>query len=120
MNGLPAPILQTLQTSGFRVPNSRGSLPEEYTAGRYYLNDLAMLSGGRAIDGQSILNGTAKVSMSIADELRRQYYLTFSPVGSAYVGQRKHLKVRVSRPNLAVSARGSYIVGSAPSKLGTK
>ncbi len=94
-----------------------GSSEAEYDLGRLYLNDLVYLSGGRAIDVKSLLEGKAKVAATIADELRRQYYVTFTPINNAHIGQRKHLKVRVNRPNLAVIARGSYIVGSPPSTI---
>jgi VWFA-related protein len=117
-NGLPTVLGQSLGRA--TRTSTVGSLEDDYTLGRHYLNDLVVLSGGRALDGKSVLIGTAKVSTTIADEIRQQYYVTFSPVGAAYVGQRKHIKVRVNRPNLAVIARGSYIVGSPPSKLGTK
>jgi VWFA-related protein len=114
---LPWDVQQVLNSPRFSVP---GSSEAEYELGRLYLNDLVYLSGGRAIDAKSILEGKTKVATSISDELRQQYYLTFSPVGSAYIGQRKHLKIRVNRPNLVVIARGSYIVGAPPSKTASQ
>jgi VWFA-related protein len=114
---LPWDVRVFLNTASVGLP---GSSQAEYELGRLYLNDLVYLSGGRAVDAKSLLENKAKVSLTIADEMRKQYYVTFSPVGSAYIGQRKHLKVRINRPDLAVIARGSYIVGSPPSKVATQ
>jgi len=111
---LPAAVQQILGSSMLNRPTV-DSTQDEYALGRLFLNDLVILSGSRAIEVDLLSIGKLKVPMNIADELSQQYYLTFSPVGSAYVGQRKHLKIRIDRPNLAVITRGSYIVGSPPS-----
>ena len=87
---------------------------ELYDVGKLYLNDLVFLSGGRAIPAK------ATQILSIADEVRQQYYVTFIPKSKSSIGQRRHLKVRVARPNVAVLARGSYIVGSPPSDVTPK
>ena len=84
---------------------------ELYDVGKLYLNDLVFLSGGRAIPAKD----SSTKMLSIADEVRQQYYVTFIPRSKSSIGQRRHLKVRVARPNVAVLARGSYIVGSPPS-----
>ena len=84
-----------------------------YDIGKLYLNDLVFLSGGRAIPAKD----TTSQTLSIADELRKQYYVSFIPNSKSLTGQRRHLKVRVARPNVAVLARGSYIVGSPPSNV---
>ena len=114
---LPPALQAAVQAAIGNHPLPKGTFESEYQVGRLYLNDLVYLSGGRAIDAKELINGEPKVRVTISDELRQQYYLTFSPVGSAYVGQRKHLKVRVNRPDLAITARGSYIVGYPPSRL---
>jgi hypothetical protein len=117
IGSLPWDLQQVLNSARFSLP---GDSEAEYALGRLYLNDLVYLSGGRAVDAKLLLEGKAKVATNIADELRQQYYVTFMPVGSAYLGQRKHIKVRVDRPNLAVIARGSYVVGSPPSKVASE
>lgn len=99
---------------------SLGSTENDYKLGKLYLNDLVFLSGGRAVAANSLMAGTSRVAASIAEEAHEQYYITFAPVGSAFTGQRKHIKVRVARPELAVIARGSYIVGSPPSKTSSQ
>jgi VWFA-related protein len=117
ISSLPWDVQQVLNSARFSLP---GSSKEEYELGKLYLNDLVYLSGGRAVDAKSLLAGKSSVAADIAGEIHEQYYITFAPIGTAYEGQRKHLKVRVNRPNLAVLARGSYIVGSPPSKISAK
>lgn len=114
--GLPPNIQAILGGNSIKPPPPRG-LETDYQIGRLYLNDLVYLSGGRAVESKTLLEGRNRVVASFADEFRARYYVTFQPVGSAHIGQRKHLKVRVDRPNLAVVARGSYVVGKPPSKV---
>jgi VWFA-related protein len=90
-------------------------IKRDYEIAKYYLNDLAYLSGGRASDGESLLQSKSEFASTIAEELHQQYYLTFLPVGPSFIGERKHLTVRIDLPNLLVLTRGSYIVGSPPS-----
>jgi hypothetical protein len=52
----------------------------------------------------------------IAEELRRQYSLGYYPqTGADANAERRQIKVRVNRPNLAVKARDSYIKSAPPS-----
>ena len=82
----------------------------DYELGKLYLNDLVFLSGGRAIPTENLSGKQNGIALSIGEELSRQYYLTFTPSAASRKGQRKQIRVRVNRPNLAVLARGSYIV----------
>jgi Ca-activated chloride channel family protein len=79
-----------------------------YDTGKFYLNDLVLLSGGRMIGAE---NFKEKGRAGIGEELRIQYLITVAPGTTARPGQRKGVRVRVNRPNLTVRARGSYIVG---------
>ena len=108
---IPPEILQAIQAS-LRARFGPSDMKAEYEVGKLYLNDLVFLSGGRALPAEDISKGKSKLSPDIAEELRLQYYVTFVPVSKAVDGQRRHVKVRVNRPNLAVLARGSYITGS--------
>ncbi len=45
----------------------------------------------------------------VADELRRQYSLGYYPKAGGRDGQRRQIKVQVSRPNLVVQARDGYV-----------
>jgi hypothetical protein len=47
----------------------------------------------------------------IAEELRRQYSLGYYPKEPTSAGQRREIRVRVSKPGLAVRARDSYVAG---------
>ncbi len=48
---------------------------------------------------------------NIAEELRWQYNLGYYPPESGKSGDRKQIKVRVNRQDIAVRARDSYVVG---------
>jgi VWFA-related protein len=115
VKGLPSQLQGMIPSLG--VGPAPGSFESDYTLGRLYLNDLVFVSGGRAVTANALLQGSARVAAGFKEEFRSQYHVTFRPAGTAYVGQRKHVKVRVARPNLAVVARGSYVVGSPPSKV---
>jgi VWFA-related protein len=87
----------------------RGSSAAEYELGRFYLNDISRLSGGRARQVKDINDLSPNNIGNIGAELRVQYQITFRP--SDFVsGQRKQITVRVNRPNLFVQARGSLII----------
>jgi VWFA-related protein len=85
-----------------------GSNDEEYRRASAYLHDLADKTGGRYYRGDSLQN-ISEAFAQIAEELRRQYSLGYYPKTTAQNGQRRQIKVRVNQPNLAVSARDSYI-----------
>lgn len=89
---------------------SAGSSPEEYATGKRYLELLAQNSGGRKFEADTVGNLDAAFS-GIAEELRRQYSLGYYPESVGQKGERKQIKVRVTRPNLVVRAKSSYVVG---------
>jgi VWFA-related protein len=122
VRGVPPGIQQAvLDALAKQLPRqSPQQMADDYALGKLYLNDLVFLSGGRASEANLLLQNKSPIAGTIAAEIHQQYYLTFSPTGSAFAGQRKHLKVRVDHPNLIVVTRGSYIVGSPPSKIGVK
>jgi VWFA-related protein len=88
--------------------NCTGCTREEYERGNAYLNDLARLSGARLYRADSTRDIAGAFSL-VAEELRRQYSLGYYPKQQGRSGQRRHIKVRVMRPDLAVKARDSYI-----------
>lgn len=94
-----------------------GSSRSEYETGKRYLEELARNSGGRKFEASN--NLTAAFS-GIAEELRRQYSLGYYPEKVGQVGERKQIRVRVKRPNVAVRAKTSYIVGESDKKLAGK
>src|SRR5205085_3814888 len=114
--------------SGVRLPGIFGRLPlpvpiggssgggssrAEYERGKHYLHDLADVTGGRYYEASRDLRDLDQVFSHIAEELRRQYSLGYYPKQQGRAGERRHIRVRVSRPDLAVRARDSYIYQSA-------
>ncbi|MEQ1604308.1 MAG: VWA domain-containing protein [Pyrinomonadaceae bacterium] len=89
-----------------------GANSNEYERGRKYLESLAINSGGRQFEADSIYNVDAAFA-GIAEELRRQYSLGYYPEAVGKVGDRKQIKIRVMRPNVVVRAKNSYVVGQS-------
>ena len=89
---------------------SAGTSPEEYETGRRYLDTIALNSGGRKFEADSIYNLEASFA-GIAEELRRQYSLGYYPDKPGQFGERRRISVRVMRPNVIVKAKNTYIVG---------
>lgn len=98
---------------------ARGTRPEDYALGRKYLDELADYTGGRVFRPESTPGGLTAAFEGIAEELRRQYQIGYTPSDDGKPGQRKQIKVRVNRPSLVIRSRDSYIVGDA-SATGTK
>lgn len=97
------------------IPSSqrpRGARSEDYTRGRAYLNELALITGGRVFRAESTPGGLGAAFEGIAKELSMQYSIGYFPRAEGETGQRKQIKVRVYRPNVVVRSRDSYIVGS--------
>jgi len=90
---------------------ARGTRPEDYALGRRYLDELADYTGGRVFRPDSTPGGLTAAFEGIAEELRRQYQIGYTPSDDGKPGQRKQIKVRVNRSNLVIRARDSYIVG---------
>ncbi|HEY9401898.1 MAG TPA: VWA domain-containing protein, partial [Pyrinomonadaceae bacterium] len=88
--------------------NCTGCTREEYERGDAYLRDMARLSGARVYRAETTRDIEGAFSL-VAEELRRQYSLGYYPKQQGQAGQRRHIKVRVTRPDLAVRARDSYI-----------
>lgn len=84
---------------------------EDYTHGRVYLQELARVTGGQMYRPESTTGGLTTAFEGIAQELRSQYSIGYYPQQPGTPGQRKQIKVRVNRPQVAVRARDSYIVG---------
>jgi VWFA-related protein len=86
---------------------------QDHETGRRYLEQLAQNSGGRFFEAR---NDLSAAFLGIAEELRRQYSIGYYPEKVGQKGERRQIKVRVMRPNLAVRARNSYIVGETVGK----
>ena len=95
-------------------PPPRGTTAEDYALGRRYLEELADYTGGRVFRPEATPGGLTAAFEGIAEELRRQYQIGYTPADDGKPGQRKQIKVRVNRPNLVIRSRDSYIVGETP------
>ena len=98
---LPAGVLMQL---------GRGQTEGEYQKGKTYLETLALNSGGRMFDADTITNLEAAFA-GVAEELRRQYSIGYYASEDGKAGDRKKIKIQVSRPAKAVvRAKTNYIV----------
>jgi Ca-activated chloride channel family protein len=84
-----------------------GNTRDEYERADRYLHDLARVSGGRLYNAEQ--QNLDYAFRSVAEELRRQYSLGYYPKKTPQSGERRSIKVRVNRPELAVRARDSYV-----------
>jgi Ca-activated chloride channel family protein len=84
-----------------------GNSRDEYERADRYLHDLARVTGGRLYNAEQ--QNLDAAFRSVAEELRRQYSLGYYPKKVPQPGERRSIKVRVDRPELAVRARDSYV-----------
>ncbi|HEX6126570.1 MAG TPA: VWA domain-containing protein [Pyrinomonadaceae bacterium] len=92
-----------------------GSSSREYATGLRYLETLAANSGGRKFEADSVSNLEASFA-GIAEELRRQYSLGYYPDKVGQVGERRRISVRVTRPDVIVKAKNTYVFGHASAR----
>jgi VWFA-related protein len=77
---------------------------------RALLRDLSSFTGGSLIEMDTTSN-LSEVFVSILDEFRERYLITYSPAGVSKDGWHQ-LEVRVKGRKLTVKARPGYLVGS--------
>ncbi|MDI1240984.1 MAG: VWA domain-containing protein [bacterium] len=87
--------------------------PQQYEFGRRYLEALAANTGGRMFEADSIVNVEAAFA-GVAEELRRQYSLGYYPSSEGKAGERRRVRIQVSRPNVVVRAKSSYVIKQKP------
>ena len=92
---------------GRRGGGHSGTSREEYERGDQYLHDLARVTGARLYNAEQ--QNLDYAFRSVAEELRRQYSIGYYPKTKPVVGERRGIRVRVSRPELVVRTRDSYI-----------
>ncbi|HEY0380052.1 MAG TPA: VWA domain-containing protein [Pyrinomonadaceae bacterium] len=105
---IPFPGGGVIIGGGRSTGGGRGPNPADYQRARMYLNELALRTGGRLYNGNSML-GISQAFSYVAEELRRQYSLGYYPKKGGQAGQRRQIKVRLNQPNLVVRARDSYV-----------
>jgi Ca-activated chloride channel family protein len=84
-----------------------GGSRDEYELADQYLHDLARVTGARLYNAEQ--QNLDVAFRSVAEELRRQYSLGYYPKNAPHPGERRNIKVRVNRPELAVRTRDSYV-----------
>jgi VWFA-related protein len=96
---------------------SMGTSSREYATGMKYLETLATNSGGRKFEADSLSNLEASFA-GIAEELRRQYSLGYYPDKVGQSGERRRISVRVTRPDVIVKAKNTYVFGQTARNTG--
>ena len=74
-----------------------------------YLRELAEKSGGRLYQAGETAGSLRAAFLQIVEELSHQYRLGYYPKTQASVRERRQIRVRASRTDLAVRARDSYV-----------
>lgn len=105
---LPLPI-PTIGTGGSSGGGGAGSSRADYDRGARYLRELADLTGGRVYEASKDLSYLRDAFSHIADELGRQYSIGYYPKRKGAAGERRQIKVRVGRPDVAVKSRAKYV-----------
>ena len=91
-----------------------GTTKADYDRANQYLLQLSEQTGGRLYRANDTTQ-LADAFSRIAEELRRQYSLGYYPLdGNASNADRRQIKVRVNRPNVAIKARDSYTRATPP------
>ncbi|HVF55790.1 MAG TPA: VWA domain-containing protein [Pyrinomonadaceae bacterium] len=111
---IPLPLPGGVTIGGGGSGGSNGSSRGDYARGERYLHDLADLTGGRFYEASRDLRDLDRAFSHIAEELRRQYSLGYYPRQPGRTGERRRVRVRVNRPDLAVRSRDSYIYQTTP------
>ena len=85
-----------------------GTAIGDYKLADQFLHQLATKTGGRLYEANDRMQLSDAFSQ-IAEELRHQYSLGYYPQTTPQSGERRDIKVRVDRPEIAVRARDSYV-----------
>ncbi len=89
-----------------------GLTEKQYRNGQWLLNDLVTITGGRIIAAATPENApNPEIIDGLMNELSLRYLLRLRLPNPSSPGMRHSIKVRVNRPDLIVTARGSYIPG---------
>lgn len=91
--------------------SSHGTTPEEYKKAEEYLDQLAMRTGGRLYQADTLGN-LAEAYSKIASELREFYSIGYYPKEDRVSGKKTNVKVKIDREGLVVRSRHIYTVGN--------
>ena len=102
-------LFYTVQYKTFQDPlRPAQQVQQEYERGTTYLRELAEKTGGRYQRAEDMGDLSAAFA-SIVKELSSQYSLGYYPRRPPQPGERRRIKVRVSRSDLVVHTRDSYV-----------
>jgi Ca-activated chloride channel homolog len=90
-----------------QIQIGRGQSAQDYKDAGAYLEDLAIRSGGRHQNADSMANVNRAFSM-IAEELRHQYSLGYYPTNTAQDGTFRKVKVKASEVGWVLRAKEGY------------
>ncbi|HEX3185449.1 MAG TPA: VWA domain-containing protein [Pyrinomonadaceae bacterium] len=101
---------QTSSQATYGTPKASGpgTSIADYKLADQFLHQLAMKTGGRLYEANERTQLNEAFS-KIAEELRHQYSLGYYPETTPQSGERREIKVRVDRADVAVRARDSYV-----------
>jgi Ca-activated chloride channel homolog len=105
---LPLPGMGNVNVGG-GGGGGAGSTRADYERGQRYLEELAELTGGQVYEASKDLRYLRDAFSQIAAELSRQYSIGYYPMKKGIAGERRLIKVRVTRPEVAVRARPGYV-----------
>ena len=97
----------TINSGGGGGGGGTGTSRAEYERGDQYLRDLARVSGARLYNAE--IQNLDFAFRLVAEELRRQYSLGYYPKNKPVAGERRGIRVRVTRSELVVRTRDSYV-----------
>ncbi len=113
---MPADIAALLAARGLRIDprairmGGRGTSEGEYETGRLFLEAIALNTGGRMFEADTLTNLETSFA-GVAEELRRQYSIGYYPEQIGEPGERRSVKIRVTRPaNAVVRAKNGYVI----------
>ncbi len=113
---MPADIAALLAARGLRIDprairmGGRGTSEGEYEVGRSFLEAIAVNTGGRMFEADTLTNLETSFA-GVAEELRRQYSIGYYPEQIGEPGERRSVKIRVTRPpNAVVRAKNGYVI----------
>ena len=89
---------------------ARGTSAAEYERGKVYLNALAESSGGRMFEAGQISGNLEAAFKGVAEELRRQYAVGYYPDDTGKAGDRRKIKIEVTRPGAVVRSKTAYVI----------
>jgi VWFA-related protein len=109
ISGRNIPTQSSSQTTyGTPKASGPGTSIFDYKLADQFLHQLATKTGGRLYEANERTQLTEAFS-KIAEELRHQYSIGYYPQTTLQSGERREIRVRVGRPELAVRARDSYV-----------